>query len=116
MNLTFFFDGHSPLFKRLLTYLISGKVVSMHFRYQFEDVGIDRGMRSFSFPFMPFYSLFALPFNILYVKVVANPSSASKHMVMSRGYHLCRTLQALISEHLCDAKRGITLGGLEGSA
>src|SRR5438876_9240436 len=71
----------------------------MHFHYQFEDIGVDQGTRSFSFPFMPFYSLFALPFNILYVKVVANPSSASKHMIMSRGYHLCRTLQALISEH-----------------
>ena len=99
MNLIFFFNRHSPLFERLLTYLILGKVISMHFHYQFEDIGMDWGTRSFSFPFMPFYSLFALLFNILYVKVVANPLSISKYIIMSRGYYLCRTFQALISKH-----------------
>ena len=44
MNLTFFFDGRSPLFERILNYLTVGKVVSIQFRYQFEDVGIDRGI------------------------------------------------------------------------
>ena len=44
MNLTFFFDGSSPRFDRVLPYLTVGKVISVQFHYQFEDVGVDRGI------------------------------------------------------------------------
>src|SRR5437667_10281401 len=44
MNLTFFFDGCSSLFERILNYLTVGKVINMHFHYQFKDVSVDQSI------------------------------------------------------------------------
>src|SRR5438046_925833 len=104
MNLTFFFDGRSPLFEWILNYFTVGKVVNMHFHYQFEDVGVDQGI------ILLFHLCSSLPLlsstssdkslpscvkaydHVQRISFMQNPPGFSKHAAIFESLHLCKAI------------------------